>query len=180
MEAGKFNGIGEMELFNEAGGAAPERKKLMGYIPSCFILAPFPSRNLKPDVIVYEKKYNNIEMKLAGTKGIPGGRIARDMLVLFTSHAVYEKNSDKEGAVRLHFDSIINFMKSMGYDNISKYGNVLDTLDRLSVCSLSFEARKKEKLAGNDLITQLQGGNKNIAETGGYRGAVCEGKPPFC
>jgi hypothetical protein len=129
----------DVNLFEET--EREEKKRLRSFFPSCFVVCPLPMRSTKEDVKEYIKSYNNYDLRIIGTKGIPGGKMARDMLMLFTTEAVC-RGEEKKG-LKLSYNSIKEFENSMGRNVTAKYDYVLNILEQYSGCMMNFEARKK-------------------------------------
>jgi hypothetical protein len=148
----------ERDLFEEG----VLKKKVRSFIPSVFIICPLPIRGTKEDVKEYVKKYNDYEMRLIGTNGIPGGKIARDFLMLFTTEAVYRKNEGKEG-IKITFNKIEELR---GLLNINRrdYGNtIISMLEKFSGCSIYFKSQKRFEMDGQTMLFDI-GLNRNVKE----------------
>jgi hypothetical protein len=147
------------ELFEMATEGA-ERKR--SFIPKYFIICPLPVRSTGVHVQEYVRKYNQFRLRLLGANGVPGGKIARDMLMLFTSEAVYAKRHNTEGVVKLHYDSINRFVKSLGMARSNYNLKVLETMDKFAHCNIFFEQEKKRPFEKGQL--DLTGMDEETAE----------------
>ena len=126
--------------------------RLLGYMPKQFMICPLPVRSTPAEVKEYEKKYNNFRLRLVGADGVPGGKIARDMLVLFATEAVYKGAYRSHDDVGLHFNSITQFAKSIGIERNNYNKKIISLLKQFLGCNLYFEGEKKEgaqKTIGN-------------------------------
>jgi len=126
-------------------------RRIRSFIPSCFIICPLPVRSIKEGEKGYEKRINNFKLKLTGAYGIPGGKIARDLLMLFTTEAVYRKNYD-EDKIKLNFKSIRDLQRSIGMKTIVESDKVLDMLKKYSGCIMNFEIEMKKEFDGQTLL----------------------------
>ena len=115
------------------------------YIPSCFIICPLPVQLTDMHIKEYVREYNNFKLRLVGAKGIPGGKVARDMLALFTTEVVCGKNRNNDDNVTIHYKSLSRFAKSMGIETSSYNGKIINILEQFSGCSVYFEFEKKKK-----------------------------------
>jgi hypothetical protein len=122
------------------------QKKFIKYVPAQFVMCPLPLRSLGSEVKQYERKYNNLKLKITGVNGIPSGKIARNMLMLFTTEVVYKKDSINCNIVNLYFNSLNNLVKSIGVKGSDYNNKVSNILDQFSGCSISFEINIKEKI----------------------------------
>jgi hypothetical protein len=121
------------------------RKRRSAYIPSHFVICNLPLRSTKKEVTEYRKRYNQFQLRLVGANGIPGGKIARDMLSLFTTASVQYKNINPSGQIVMHYDSIKKFMKSFGLENSTKFNLVEELLEKFAGCNIFFEINAQRK-----------------------------------
>ena len=84
-----------------------ERHK-RSYIPSDFILASLPLRDVKAPS--FSRKMNNVELFLTGSGNVPYGKYARLLLSVLTTHAVLAKEN-KELVIK--YDKIISLTDEM-------------------------------------------------------------------
>lgn len=139
----------QTELFTKE--EIKREKRLISYIPSCFIICPLPVRTTGMDKPNYIKKYNNFTMQIQSSNGVPGGKVARDMLMLFTTEAVCAKN--REGIVRIHYESVVQLAKKMGmYAKGEGYRKVLDMLEKFATCMITFKFKKIESYEKGKVI----------------------------
>jgi len=130
----------------------PDRR-LRSYMPTCFAICPLPVRSMKSDVKEYVKRYNGFELRLIGTNGIPGGKVARDMLMLFTTEAVYRKGYIGEGEkIKLSFKSLSELQRSIGMNSANHGDRLLDMLEIYSGCSIYFQFDTRYKFDGQSLL----------------------------
>jgi len=126
-------------------------KRLRSFIPSCFIVCPLPLRSMEKGEKEYVKRFNNFELKLTGSEGIPGGKIARDLLMLFTTEAVYRKNYEKE-KITLNFESLSDLQKRIGMNTVVHGDRVLDMIKKFTGCTLSFKMELNREIDGQTLL----------------------------
>lgn len=95
----------ENTLFPELMEQHEEIKpRFRGYLASPFIAAALPLKDVnKP---VFERKYNNIILRLTSDSKVPFGRYGRLLLSILTTHAVIEKNSKNDGPVTLTYRTL--------------------------------------------------------------------------
>jgi hypothetical protein len=132
------------QLFEFQGEKKPN-KFFSAYLPSCFIICPLPVQLTNMEIKEYVREYNNFKLRLVGAKGIPGGKIARDMLALFTTEVVCGKNRNNDDNVSIYYPSLASFAKTMGIGQTSYNPKILDILEQFSGCSVYFEFEKKKK-----------------------------------
>ncbi len=118
-----------------------ERKRLMSFIPTHFIICGLPLRTKKE--LEFTREYNGNKLRLVSGKGVPGGRIARLIMTLFTTEAVLRKNSNFGEKIELTYDSIKQFMKAIGMERSNHQEKVLDLLERFAECNIFFEAKRE-------------------------------------
>jgi hypothetical protein len=139
--------IVQKELFSSPNEIQQKR----AFFPKYFIVCPLPTRSTGADVKEYVKKYNQFCLKIVGANGIPGGKIARDILTLFTTEAVYTKKTANDRPLRLYYDSINKFVKSIGLDRSNYNNKVLETVDKFSHCNIFFELDDRKPYAKEQL-----------------------------
>ena len=75
---------------NKAG----ETTHYRSYIPSDFILASLPLRDVKSPS--FQRKMNNVELYITGSGNVPYGKYARLLLSVLTTHAVLQGEEKKD------------------------------------------------------------------------------------
>jgi len=115
-----------------------ESRRIRGYVPTCFVICPLPVRMPGRDVKEYERKYNQYQLKLTGTNGIPGGKIGRDLLMLFSTEAVF-LSSESDGSVNIRFHSIKRLAETIGITRNNFNDKIIDSIERYAGCSIYFE-----------------------------------------
>jgi len=147
MTGGVLEYSGENLLFEEI----EQKKRIRSYIPSCFIICPLPVRSLEGSEKEYVKRFNNFELKLIGANGIPGGKIARDLLMLFTTEAVVNKHN-LDQRVKLKFKNLVELQRAIGMNLVNHGERVIDIIEKYSGCSIYFQADIKHKFDGQTLL----------------------------
>ena len=129
-----------LELFME--NDLPESKqeqKQMAYLPSPFIAAALPARNVKGNVFV--RKYNNITLRLTGGIKVPYGKYGRLLLTVLTTHAVITKNNQNANApVKIQYKSLNQLMKELQLPT-SRCNEIKDQLDYFANANFIFEEK---------------------------------------
>lgn len=154
--------MGETRLQEELFGSVDNVQRKRSFIPKYFIVCPLPVRSTNVEVKEYTRKYNQFKLRIVGANGVPGGKIARDMLMLFATEAVYAKGVNKAGPLTLHFDSINKFVKSIGLERSNYNNKVLEVMDKFSKCSIYFEMDQKRSFVKNQL--ELTGLDEDVVK----------------
>ena len=123
-------------------------KHLRSYIPSPFIAAALPSRDIKKTVFI--RKYNNVTMKLSSGSKVPFGKYGRLLLTILTTHAVLCKNSNPHEPVVINYKSLNQLLKELQLPS-SRSNDIKEQLDCFKECSFIFE-EKLEKVVQTSLF----------------------------
>ena len=86
-------------------------KHVRSYIPSPFIAAALPSRDIRKPVFI--RKYNNVTMKLSSGNKVPFGKYGRLLLTILTTHAVINKNSNPGQPILINYKSLNQLLKEL-------------------------------------------------------------------
>jgi len=127
-----------------------ENKNIISYIPSPFIAASLPLKNINKNVFV--RKYNNITLRLTGGLNVPYGKYGRLLLTVLTTHAVIEKESDK-GQVVFTYKSIRNLLNELQLSS-GRNNEIKAQLDYFANSSFIFE-EKVMKVTQRSLFKDL-------------------------
>lgn len=127
-----------MELFDKDGKSEKEVQKYMSYIPSPFIAAALPARNVKGSVFV--RKYNNITLKLSSGNKVPFGKYGRLLLTILTTHAVITKNTKPDEPVRIQYKSLNELMRELQLPN-SRCNDIKAQLEYFSQSTFIYEEK---------------------------------------
>lgn len=123
-------------------------KHLRSYIPSPFIAAALPSRDIKKNV--FTRKYNNVIMKLSSGSKVPFGKYGRLLLTILTTHAVLCKNSNPNEPVEINYKSLNQLLKELQLPS-SRSNDIKEQLACFKECSFIFE-EKIVKIAQTSLF----------------------------
>ena len=107
---------------------------LLGYIPSVFISASLPLRAVRGNS--FKRKYNNIELCLNGSNGLPYGKYGRILLSVLTTHAVLEKNTN--GSLVIVFESRKALLDELKLP-LSRQNDIFNQLERFTSCTFSYK-----------------------------------------
>lgn len=113
-------------------------KHLRSYLPSPFIAAALPSRDIKKPVFI--RKYNNITMKLASGNKVPFGKYGRLLLTVLTTHAVVCKNSKPNKPIEINYKSLNQLLKELQLPT-SRGPDIKEQLDCFKECTFIFEEK---------------------------------------
>lgn len=127
-----------------------DNKNLISYIPSPFIAASLPLKNINKNVFV--RKYNNITLRLTGGLNVPYGKYGRLLLTVLTTHAVIEKESEK-GQVVFTYKSIRNLLNELQLSS-GRNNEIKAQLDYFANSSFIFE-EKVMKVTQRSLFKDL-------------------------
>lgn len=115
-----------------------KEKHLRSYIPSPFIAAALPSRDIKK--AIFTRKYNNVSMKLSSGHKVPFGKYGRLLLTIFTTHAVICKNSSPNEPVTINYKSLNQLLKELQLPS-SRGNEIKDQLNCFKECTFIFEEK---------------------------------------
>ena len=130
-----FEQFDELIAFQEQ---TKEIQKYRSYMPSPFIAAALPARDVKKNVFV--RKYNNITLRLTGGIKVPFGKYGRLLLTILTTHAVINKNTNKDKPVVISYKSLNQLMKELQLPT-SRCNNIKEQLECFANASFIFEER---------------------------------------
>ncbi len=112
-----------------------EEKHYRSYLPSSFITASLPLRDVKAPN--FQRKFNNIELYLTGSPKVPYGKYARLLLSILTTRAVL---SDSKDSVKIHYARV----KDLTDEMLLPKQRGKDVKEQLMLFSLStFQYREK-------------------------------------
>ena len=137
-----------------------EVQKYRSYMPSPFIAAALPARDVKKSVFV--RKYNNITLRLTGGIKVPFGKYGRLLLTILTTHAVINKNTNKDAPVIISYKSLNQLMKELQLPT-SRCNNIKEQLECFANASFIFEERL-ETVAQSSLFKDLLDENSTLGE----------------
>ena len=114
-------------------------KLSLSYLPSAFITASLPLRDIKSNV--FTRKYNNISMVITGSSKVPYGSYGRLVLSLLTTHAVVDRKSEN-GTVEIYFDREKDFLNELQAP-ASRAEKFREQLQAFSTSSFLYQAKTK-------------------------------------
>lgn len=138
-----------------------EEKQLRSYIPSPFIVASLPLRDVKKNV--FERKYNNITLRLTGGLKVPFGKYGRLLLSILTTHAVLAKNDSDGKPVTLYYKSLQSLLTELQLPK-QRGKDIKEQLECFANASFIFEERKT-KTVQKVLFKEFYDEVKDLAET---------------
>lgn len=118
-----------------------EEKHLRSYMPSPFIVAGLPARDVKN--LPFVRKYNDITLTLNGINHVPFGKYGRLLLTILTTHAVLEKNLDAD-TVTIEYKSLSHLLKELQLPR-SRSKDIREQLEYFSASAFIFSAPKTIK-----------------------------------
>ena len=113
-------------------------KHVRSYIPSPFIAAALPSRDIRKPVFI--RKYNNVTMKLSSGNKVPFGKYGRLLLTILTTHAVINKNSNPGQPILINYKSLNQLLKELQLPS-SRSNDIKEQLDWFKECTFIFEEK---------------------------------------
>lgn len=108
--------------------------KFRSYLPSLFIAAALPLRDVKSNI--FERKYNNVNLKISGATKVPYGKNGRLILSLITTYSVL--NVGKSEKILVSFDSIKNLCTELQLPK-QRGTEVLEQLELFSTSSFIYQ-----------------------------------------
>ena len=135
-----------------------EIQKYRSYMPSPFIAAALPARDVKKNIFV--RKYNNITLRLTGGIKVPFGKYGRLLLTILTTHAVINKSNDKDAPVVITYKSLNQLMKELQLPT-SRCNAIKEQLECFANASFVFEERRI-KVAQASLFKDLMDGENKM------------------
>ena len=112
-------------------------KPRRGFIPSIFISAALPLRDVKKTL--FDRKYNNITLHLSSPNMVPYGKYGRLLLSVLTTHAVQAKNNlNPDGTITIRYDSLQNLLDEMQLLK-QRGGDVMEQLNRFKSATFVYE-----------------------------------------
>ena len=142
-----------------------EVKNYKAYLPSPFIAAALPLRDVKKNLFI--RKYNNITLKLTGGEKVPFGKYGRLLLTTLTTRAVINKTSVPKGPVTIEYNSLNSLLKELQLPN-SRCKEIKDQLTFFSNATFIFEEKQEKTVQGslfNDLLDENYGAGETVKAT---------------
>lgn len=126
---------------NELFEFKPEEKHLRAYVPSPFIVAALPSRDVKN--LPFQRSYNDITLTLSGINHVPYGKYGRLLLTILTTHAVLSKYSGEETAL-IEYKNMSALLKELQLPR-TRGADIREQLEYFSHSAFIFEEKKSIK-----------------------------------
>ena len=142
-------------------------KKIRSYLPSPFISAALPLRDVHKHV--FERKYNNITLYLQGLKNVPFGKYGRLLLSVITTHAVISEDSE----CVINYKNLNELLSEMQLPK-QRGKDIKEQLDLFSKSSFSYEQKVSKRIT-NALFKEMDYDKENFMAT-----AVRYENIPFC
>lgn len=111
-------------------------KGTRSYMPSLFIAASLPLRNVNKNV--FERNYNNVSLKITSAELVPYGKNARLLLSLITTYSVI--NQDSRNCVRIRYDSISELCRELKLPR-QRGKEIIEQLEYFSTSSFVYQGR---------------------------------------
>lgn len=121
-------------LFEEEEEEIEEKHK-RSYIPSAFITASLPLRDVNAPN--FQRKFNNIELYLTGSPKVPYGKYARLLLSVLTTRAVL---STGDGGVTINYPNLKSLTDEMLLPK-QRGGEVKNQLELFSLSSFQYKEK---------------------------------------
>ena len=138
-----------------------ELDKYKSFMPSPFITAALPARNVNKPLFV--RKYNNVELKITASTNVPYGKYGRLLLTILTTHAVINKNKNPNEPVLVQYKSLNQLMRELQLPT-SRCNDIRDMLTNFAGASFVFTERKQKVTQASlfkDLLDDNSGLNMN-------------------
>lgn len=144
------------DLPAENGGGAVSRYR--SYLLSPLIAAALPLKDVKKNL--FERKYNNITLRITGGIKVPYGKYGRLLLSILTTHAVLEKNSADGKPVVLRYGNLQQLLNELQLPK-QRGKDIKEQLECFSNASFIFE-EKKTKVAQKSLFRDFYGEGESL------------------
>ena len=118
-----------------------EQTHYRSYLPSDFILASHPLRDVKTPS--FQRKMNNVELYITGSGNVPYGKYARLLLSVLTTHAVLQGEEKKDLVIK--YESMKSLTDEMLLPK-QRGKDVKEQLMLFSFSSFQFRERISEKV----------------------------------
>lgn len=144
------------DLPAENGCGAASRYR--SYLLSPLIAAALPLKDVKKNL--FERKYNNITLRITGGIKVPYGKYGRLLLSILTTHAVLEKNSADGKPVVLRYGNLQQLLNELQLPK-QRGKDIKEQLECFSNASFIFE-EKKTKVAQKSLFSGFYGEGESL------------------
>lgn len=147
--------MNDLKIYDEKN----EVKEFRSYLPSPFIMACLPLRDVQKGV--FTRKYNNISLYLTGAPKVPYGANARLLLSLFTTYCVLNKNNDS--AVEIFYKSQKELLDELQLPK-QRGKQIIEQIEYFSKSSFIYE-EKVDKVVQKSLFDEYKYDKGNIKAT---------------
>lgn len=147
---------------NEDGKKLPHKRS---YIPSAFITASLPLRDVKAPN--FQRKFNNIELYLTGSPKVPYGKYARLLLSVLTTRAVL---SDGNGSVKIEYKNLKSLTDEMLLPK-QRGGEVRTQLELFSLSTFQYKEKVVRRVS-KSLFEEYNNDKGNFIATGHAHGNI--------
>ena len=133
----RFDSENNLPFGFEASGESKESIKYRSFIPSIFISAALPLRDVKKQV--FDRRYNNITLHLNSPNLVPYGKYGRLLLSILTTHAVQAKNNlNKDGTITITYSSLQELLDEMQLRK-QRGTDIMEQLNRFKSATFIYE-----------------------------------------
>ncbi len=137
-----------------------ESKLSLSYLPSAFITASLPLRDIKSNV--FTRKYNSISMIITASSKVPYGSYGRLVLSLLTTHAVVDRKSEN-GTVEIYFEKEKDFLAELQAP-ASRAEKFREQLQAFSTSSFLYQAKITKEFK-KELFEDVETKDSNVKVT---------------
>lgn len=117
-----------------------EEKHKISYLPSPFVAASLPLRDVKAPN--FKRKFNNLELYLTGSPKVPFGKYARLVLSLLTTKAVISPKVDE---ISFHYDTLSHLTDELLLPR-QRGKDIREQLVLFSLSSFQYREKKKQRI----------------------------------
>ena len=135
-----------------------EVSRYRSYLLSPLIAAALPLKDVKKNL--FERKYNNITLRITGGIKVPYGKYGRLLLSILTTHAVLEKNSADGKPVILRYSNLQQLLNELQLPK-QRGKEIKEQLECFSNASFIFE-EKRAKVAQKSLFKDFYGEDESL------------------
>lgn len=142
----------------QKNASGSEVSRYRSYLLSPLIAAALPLKDVKKNL--FERKYNNITLRITGGIKVPYGKYGRLLLSILTTHAVLEKNSADGKPVILRYCNLQQLLNELQLPK-QRGKEIKEQLECFSNASFIFE-EKRAKVAQKSLFKDFYGEDESL------------------
>lgn len=147
-------------------------KRPMSFMPTQLMICTLPLRSLTGKNVSYKREYNGNMMEFVGKNGVPGGRLARLIVMLLTTAVVNNKNNvDKSAPITLYYKSFRDFQEALGMES-NRSKELMGVMEMFVGCNMYFTSTETRPFTETELF------GEDIPQ-GGYAKAISMENVPF-